>query len=167
MPHAERLFRLAMWFERDRQAAEDLVQDTLIQAMGSFHRYARGTNCRAWLVTIMQHLRSNRRRAKARHPVVEDVDDRIAETVAFVPAGPTHLTDEDMLAALARVPERYQEIILLSDVEELSYREISDALAIPMGTVMSRLHRGRAMLRLELGQSEQTRTGLGHNKGAS
>ena len=66
MPHAERLFRLAMWFERDRQAAEDLVQDTLIQAMGSFQRYARGTNCRARLVTIMQHLRSNRRRAKAR-----------------------------------------------------------------------------------------------------
>ena len=99
--------------------------------------------------------------------MVEDVHDRIAETVAFVPAVPTHLTDEDMLAALERVPERYQEIILLSDVEELSYREISDALAIPMGTVMSRLHRGRAMLRLELGQSEQTRTGLGHNKGAS
>ena len=150
LPHADRLFRLAMWFERDRSVAEDLVQDTLIQAMHSFHRYTAGTNCRAWLVTILQHLRSNRRRAAFRHREVEDVDDQIAETVAFVPAIPQQLTDEDMLAALRGIPEPYQDIILLCDVEDMTYKEIAEALSIPIGTVMSRLHRGRAALRARL-----------------
>ena len=150
MPHVDRLFRLAMWFERDRQAAEDLVQDTLTQALQSFHRFTRGTNCRAWLISILQHLRSNKLRAKLRRPVVEDVDDAIAETVAFVAAVPQHVTDEDMLAALARIPEHHQEVIVLSDVEELTYKEIADLLSIPIGTVMSRLHRGRGLLRRQL-----------------
>ena len=65
MPHVDRLFRLAMWWERDRGEAEDLVQETLVQALQSFHRFTLGTNCRAWLITILQHVRSNRRRAKA------------------------------------------------------------------------------------------------------
>lgn len=104
LPHLDRLFRLAMWLERDRTAAEDLVQDTMIQALRSYHRYTPGTNCRAWLVSILQHLRSNRRRAAFRHREVEDVDDHIAETVAFVPAIPQTLTDDDILTAL-RTPE--------------------------------------------------------------
>ncbi|MEP7115991.1 MAG: sigma-70 family RNA polymerase sigma factor [Acidobacteriota bacterium] len=150
MPHLDRLFRLAMWLERDRQTAEDLVQDTLIQALKSFHRYTPGTNCRAWLVTILQHLRSNRRRAAFRHREVQDVDDTIAETVAFVPAVAQDLTDEDMLGALRGIPEPFQDIIILCDVEDMTYKEIAEALSIPIGTVMSRLHRGRAALRKEL-----------------
>lgn len=150
MPHVDRLFRLAMWWERDRREAEDLVQDTLVQALQSFHRFTAGTNCRAWLVTILQHVRSNRRRAKARRLTVEDPDDRIAETVPFVPPVPQHLTDEDVLAALRGIPEAYQDIILLCDVEDLTYKEIAEVLSIPMGTVMSRLHRGRAVLRQHL-----------------
>ncbi len=162
LPHLDRLFRLAMWLERDRSAAEDLVQDTLIQAMHSFHRYTPGTNCRAWLVTILHHLRSNRRRAAFRHREVEDVDDRIAETVAFVPAIPEHVTDEDMLAALRGIPEPYQDIIVLCDVEDMTYKEIAEALSIPIGTVMSRLHRGRAALRKQLAApvAEPSRDGL-------
>ena len=150
MPHVDRLFRLAMWWERDRREAEDLVQDTLVQALQSFHRFTAGTNCRAWLVTILQHVRSNRRRAKIRLLTVEDPDNRIAETVPFVPPVPQHLTDEDVLAALRRIPEAYQDIILLSDVEELTYKEIATVLKIPIGTVMSRLHRGRTTLRQHL-----------------
>ncbi len=150
MPHVDRLFRLAMWWERDRALAEDLVQDTLVQALKSFHRFTPGTNCRAWLVTILQHTRSNRRRAQRPGLIVDDPDDRIAETVPFVPAVPQHLTDEDVLAALRGLPEPYQDVILLCDVEELSYKEIAQTLGIPMGTVMSRLHRGRALLRTEL-----------------
>src|SRR5437762_13606537 len=100
MPHVDRLFRLAMWLERNRAEAEDLVQDTLVQALQSFHRFTPGTNCRAWLITILQHVRSNRRRSRFRHVMVEDPDDRLAETVAFVPPVPQHLTDDDMLAAL-------------------------------------------------------------------
>ncbi|MEO5896419.1 MAG: sigma factor-like helix-turn-helix DNA-binding protein, partial [Vicinamibacterales bacterium] len=76
--------------------------------------------------------------------------DRIAETVPFVPAIPERLTDEDLLASLRGIPEHYQDIILLCDVEEMTYKEIADALSIPMGTVMSRLHRGRALLRKQL-----------------
>ena len=61
MPHVNRLFRLAMWWERDRREAEDLVQDALVQALQSFHRFTPGTNCRAWLITILRHVHSNRR----------------------------------------------------------------------------------------------------------
>jgi len=150
MPHADRLFRLAMWLERDRSAAEDLVQDTMMQALKSFHRYTPGTNCKAWLVAILHNLRSNRRRANRRMPLVEDADDRIAETLPFVPAVPVDITDEDFLIALRGIPEHHQNIILLCDVEELTYKEIATALKIPIGTVMSRLHRGRAMLRQQL-----------------
>jgi RNA polymerase sigma-70 factor (ECF subfamily) len=150
LPHIDRLFRLAMWLERDRTEAEDLVQETLKHALESFHRYTPGTKCRAWLISILQHLRSNRRRAKSRSPLVSDPDDRLAGTVPFVPPIPDRLTDQDLLAALERIPVHYQEVILLSDVEELTYKEIAANLSIPIGTVMSRLHRGRTALRQEL-----------------
>ena len=149
LPHADRLFRLAMWLERDRQEAEDLVQETMVRALRSFHRFQPGTNCRAWLIAILQNLRSNRRRARQRSPIVEDTDDRIAAT-ASVPPIPQGLTDEDVLAALSRIPEQFQEVVVLCDVEDLSYKEIAAAMEIPLGTVMSRLHRGRALLRSEL-----------------
>jgi RNA polymerase sigma-70 factor (ECF subfamily) len=150
MPHVDRLFRLAMWWERDRNEAEDLVQETLVQALQSFHRFTAGTNCRAWLISILHHVRSNRRRAKRRQFAWEDSLEEFGETTAFVPSVPQHLTDEDILAALDGIPRAYQDIILLCDVEDLSYKEIAAALRIPMGTVMSRLHRGRALLRQRL-----------------
>jgi RNA polymerase sigma-70 factor, ECF subfamily len=150
MPHVDRLFRLAMWMERDRHEAEELVQETLLRALRSFDRFTPGTNCRAWLVTILRNVRSNRRRAAFRRRAVETLDDQIPETVAFTPPVPDHITDEDILTALKGIPELHQDIILLCDVEELSYKEIAEVLGIPLGTVMSRLHRGRAMLRKAL-----------------
>ena len=147
LPHVDQLFRVAMWFERDRAEAEDLVQETLRQALESFHRYTPGTNCRAWLMTILHHLRSNRRRAKSRAVFVNDADERLAGAIPFVPPVPDRLTDEDVLAALDQLPPHYQEVVLLSDVEEFTYKEIASTLAVPIGTVMSRLHRGRALLR--------------------
>ncbi len=149
LPHADRLFRLAMWLERNRADAEDVVQETMIQALRSFHRFQPGTNCRAWLITILQRIVGNRRRAKGRSIVVSDPDDRIAHTVPFVPPVPQQLTDELLLESLRRLPPAFQEVIVLCDVEDLSYKEAAEALAIPMGTVMSRLHRGRAQLRTE------------------
>src|SRR6478672_719155 len=119
LPHADRLFRLAMWFERDRSAAEDLVQETMMQALQSFHRFQPGTNCRAWLTTILQHVRSNRRRARGRSPLVEDPDDRIGHATPFVPPVAQELTDEDLLGALARIPPQFQEVVVLCDVEDL------------------------------------------------
>ena len=150
LPHVASLFRTAMWFERDRHEAEDLVQETLRQALESFHRYTPGTNCRAWLMSILQHVRSNRRRAKGRSPLVFEEGEALASTVPFVPPVPEQLTDDDLLAALRRLPVQYQEVIVLCDVEELPYKEIATTLAIPIGTVMSRLHRGRTLLRQEL-----------------
>ena len=88
-----------------------------MHALQSFHRFQAGTNCRAWLTTILQHVRSNRRRARFRSPLVEDPDDRIAQTVQFVPSVPQQLTDEDILSALRRIPAPFQEVIVLCDVE--------------------------------------------------
>jgi RNA polymerase sigma-70 factor (ECF subfamily) len=150
LPHAERLFRLAMWLERDRGEAEDLVQETMMLALQSFHRYRPGTNCRAWLMTILHNVRNNRRRRRAHSPLVEDPDDRISQTAVAPRPVADGLTDEEMLAALERLPPQYQEVIVLCDVEELTYKEIAEALSIPAGTVMSRLHRGRALLRAAL-----------------
>lgn len=154
LPHADRLFRLAMWFERNRTDAEDVVQDTMMQALRSFRRFRPGTNCRAWLVTILQRVVSNRRGTKERSIVVSDPDDRLAHTVPFVPPVPQQLTDEALLASLQRLPLAFQEVIVLCDVEELSYQEAAEALTIPVGTVMSRLHRGRAQLRAELATAQ-------------
>ena len=154
LPHAARLFRLAMWLERNRADAEDVVQETMIHALRSFHRFQPGTNCRAWLITILRRIVSNRRRAKGRSIVVNDADDRIAQTVPFVPPVAQELTDELVLESLRRLPTALQEIVLLCDVEDLSYKEAAEALAIPIGTVMSRLHRGRAQLRTALMAAE-------------
>jgi RNA polymerase sigma-70 factor, ECF subfamily len=136
VPHLADLFRVARWLVRDHEEAEDLVQETFAQALKSFHRYERGTNCRAWLTQIMYHLNSNRRRKLGRMKIVEDTEEMIAETIAFEPSIPQKVTDEDVLTALERVPQ--------------NFREIAEMLQIPAGTVMSRLHRGRKLLRVEL-----------------
>ena len=150
LPHVDRLFRVAIWSVRSRPDAEDVVQETMMQALKSFHRFQPGTNCRAWLMTILQHVVSNHRRAGRRSPIVSDSGGRLAEAIPFVPPVPDHITNEEILDALRQLPEPYQQVILLSDVEELTYKEIAEALAVPIGTVMSRLHRGRALLRTHL-----------------
>jgi RNA polymerase sigma-70 factor, ECF subfamily len=150
VPHIDRLYRLAMWMVRNRADAEDVVQETMTQALQSFHRFQAGTNCRAWLATILHHVVSNRRRARNRSLLVDDPEDRAAHAAAFVPPVPQALTDEDLLAALRRLPQAFQDVIVLCDVEELTYKEAAEALGIPIGTIMSRLHRGRAQLRREL-----------------
>jgi RNA polymerase sigma-70 factor (ECF subfamily) len=150
MPHVDRLFRHAMWLARNRAEAEDLVQETLVQALQSFHRFTPGTNCRAWLVTILQHVRSNRRRRQGTVVIDSTLGERVANVVPFVPPIPDRVTDEDMLLAMQQIPPHHQEVILLCDVEDMTYKEIAAALDIPIGTVMSRLHRGRELLRTEL-----------------
>jgi len=152
MPQMDSLFRIAMWRVRDRATAEDLVQETMTEALKSFHRYEPGTNVHAWLVTIMLHTESKRRRKLSRLEVVADEDKRIAETVAYEAPTPEGLTDEEVLSAISRIPHNYSQVVVLADVEELSYKEIAGALAIPIGTVMSRLSRGRKLLRAELAE---------------
>ena len=150
MPHVSSLFRVALWLTRDRAEAEDLLQETLVEALSSFHRFAQGTNCRAWLVSILYHMQSKRRRTAARLHLVSDAEERIAETTAFEPPTPQNLTDEEVLGALERLPRTFQEVVILADIEEMSYKEIASTLEIPVGTVMSRISRGRKLLRAEL-----------------
>ena len=150
MPLMADVFRVAIYLVRDREEAEDLTQETFAQALKSFHRYTPGTNCRAWLITILYHLNSKRRYKLGRLKLVEDVEEQIAQTVAFEPPIPEHLTDEELLQALERIPKQFREVVLLTDVEEFSYKEVAELLQTPIGTVMSRLHRGRRLLRQQL-----------------
>ncbi len=150
LPYMSDLFRVAMWLVHERDAAEDLIQETFTQALQSFHRFEKGTNCRAWLVSIMYHTNSKRRRAGSRLRLVSDAEERIAETVAFEQPTPQGITEEEVLGALRRLPPQFQQVVVLSDVEDMTYKEIAEALALPVGTVMSRLSRGRKLLRVEL-----------------
>ena len=151
LPHVDSVFRFAMWLIRDRTEAEDIVQETLTQALQSFHRFQPGTNARAWVLTILRHIRSNRLRARHRRPEVVEADDRL-DALPAVEVTPQHVTDEEVIAALKALPPGFQEVIVLADVEELSYKEIATVLEIPIGTVMSRIHRGRRLLRAALAE---------------
>ncbi len=144
------VFRVAKYLTRNQTEAEDVTQETFVQALQSFHRYTPGTNCRAWLVTILYHVNSRRRRKLGQLKLVEDVEEQIAQTVAFVPPIPQHLTDDEILKALTGIPENFRNILLLTDVEDFSYKEVAEMLQVPIGTVMSRLHRGRRLMRQQL-----------------
>lgn len=150
LPLMPDVFRAANYLTRDREEAEDLTQETFAQALKSFHRYTPETNCRAWLITILYHLNSKRRHKLGRLKLVEDTEEQIAQTVAFVPPVPQHLTDEEILRALEKIPEQFRAVVVLTDVEDFSYREVAELLQTPIGTVMSRLHRGRRLLRQQL-----------------
>ncbi len=152
MPHINDLFRTAMRVIRNRSEAEDLVQEAYLQAWKSFHRFEPGTNCRAWLFKILFHVIHHHRRKwfGLGSRIVEMEEGALENTLVYQPPVPQHLSDEDVLAALDRVPVQYREVILLADVEEFSYKEVAQALSIPLGTVMSRLSRGRKILREEL-----------------
>jgi len=150
MPHLADLFKTAAHLLRDRSEAEDIVQEAYLQAWRSFDRFQIGTNCRAWLFKIMFNVISHHRRKWFGLRLVTDKDDYIESTLKYEPPVPEHINDEDVLAALEKVPQKYREVVLLSDVQEFSYKEIAETLSIPVGTVMSRLSRGRRQLRLLL-----------------
>ena len=152
MPHAASLFRVALWLTHDHTHAEDLLQETLTEALNSFHRFTPGTNCRAWLISIMHHRQSTKRRAASRLQLVSDAEDGIAETIPYEPPTPQDVTDEDVLAALESLPRAFQEVVVLADIEELTYKEIAALLQVPVGTVMSRISRGRKLLRSRLAE---------------
>lgn len=166
LPYLAEMFRVAMWFVRNRTEAEDLVQETFTQALQSFHRFEPGTNCRAWLVTIMYRALRRKRQAETRLRLVGDNERLLAETPAFELPTPERLTDEVVLSALRRLPLQFQEVVVLADIEEMAYKEIAEALGVPIGTVMSRLYRGRRTLRAELAGYANER-GLAQSTAAS
>jgi RNA polymerase sigma-70 factor (ECF subfamily) len=159
MPHFPDLYRTARLLAQDRAEAEDLVQEVYLEAWKSFHRFHAGTNCRAWLFKILFHRLHHFRRRWAKAAMMdvfekpEDQDNLIAETPV-----PQEIQDEDVLKALGKVPIEFREVVLLADVQEFSYKEIAETMKLPLGTVMSRLSRGRNLLRQEL-------AGLAHTFG--
>lgn len=154
MPHLDELFRTATRLTSgNRDEADDLVQEVFAQAWKSFDRYERGTNCRAWLYSIlMNKARHYHRRQQNRKvvPLSEGYDENLLENFSGSASVPEQLADEDVLAALDRISPEHRDVVLLADVQEFSYKETAQILDIPIGTVMSRLSRGRALLRKEL-----------------
>jgi RNA polymerase sigma-70 factor, ECF subfamily len=153
MPHLADLYRSASFLVGGSLEAQDLVQEVYLEAWKSFHRFEPGTNCRAWLFKIMFHRLHHLRRRWIRDSKLEaftspeDEDKLMAE-----PPVPQEIRDDDILLALEKVPLEFREVVLMADVEEFSYKEIASALKIPLGTVMSRLSRGRKQLRQELAE---------------
>lgn len=143
-----RLRRYARALTGERGAADDLVQDTLERALSRFHLWRRGSDLRAWLFTIMHNLYVNqaRSRARRRHEALED--DPAAEPVRA--PEPDWLELRDLDRALARLADEQRAVLLLVGLEQLSYGEAARVLDVPIGTVMSRLSRGRERLRLIL-----------------
>jgi RNA polymerase sigma-70 factor (ECF subfamily) len=126
------------------------VQETYLQAWKSFHRFEPGTNIRAWLYKIMFHVINHHRRKAYRLVTVNEEEEFIFDTLTYEPPVSPRLHDEDVLAALNQVPMHFRSVILLADVQEFSYKEVAETLGIPIGTVMSRLSRGRHLLRTHL-----------------
>lgn len=156
VPHLNDLYRTAVHLVRDQAEAQDLVQSVYLLAWKSFHRFEPGTNCRAWLFKILFNEIRRYRRKWFNSKVVPPGDRSLDETLAYESSVPEHIQDEDVLQALDEIPPEFREVVLLSDVHEFAYKEIADTLNIPVGTVMSRLSRGRKHLRLKLADYAKT-----------
>ena len=162
--HLETLYATALRLTRNRADAEDLVQDTIVKALRFSEKFERGTNLRAWLSTILHNTWRNRLRDAGRESATVDVNsERVEEADATREGGETpeqlllrSALDEDLRAALDRLPDIFRQAVWMRDVEEFSYAEIARMLEIPIGTVMSRISRGRRMLLDELRRTRQT-----------
>jgi RNA polymerase sigma-70 factor (ECF subfamily) len=148
--HAASLLRVAVRICRERHLAEDLTQEALLNAWRAFDQFQPGTNCKAWLFKIMFNLFSKWRSRMAIPLISIEQDANWPEP--FVPPAPDPLEHSDVFAALAALKEEHRVVLLLGVVEELSCKEIAGLLHLPLGTVMSRLSRGRAALREQLEQ---------------
>jgi len=169
--YLEPMYATALRLARNRPDAEDLVQDTLVKALRASDRFERGTNLRAWLWTILHNTWRNRLRDAGRSTV--DVDSERVEEAAADPdaasaATPEQLLlrdslDADLRAALDALPDVYRQAVWLRDVEEFSYADIARMLDVPIGTVMSRISRGRRLV-LESIRRAGGRDGMGRKE---
>ncbi|MEK6662751.1 MAG: RNA polymerase sigma factor, partial [Pseudomonadota bacterium] len=152
--HIPRLRRYARALTGDTNRADDLVQDTLERAWSKFSLWRRGSDLRAWLFSIMHNVHINQIDHRARRPEEQMPEDPIE--IAVTGNQERSLEVRDLASALTQLPTEYREVLLLIGLEELKYEEVAKVLNIPIGTVMSRLARGRERLRLALSGTAQT-----------
>jgi RNA polymerase sigma-70 factor (ECF subfamily) len=150
------LYNYALYLTSDREEAGDLLQETFLKAYRFFNKFESGTNAKAWLYRIMRNTYINEYRKARRQPGIVEIDEQVS-AYQMAPAVVTDRHDmskrdakeifEDEIAqAIGGLPEKFKSVIVLRDIEELPYDEIAESLAIPVGTVRSRLHRARAIL---------------------
>jgi RNA polymerase sigma-70 factor (ECF subfamily) len=169
MEHMPALYTAALRMTRNPADAEDLVQETYLKAYRSFGSYTEGTNLKAWLYRILTNTYINSYRAAKRRPEVSDVED-VEDLYLYHRLSPEHgigrsaeeealagFTDEEVKEAIEALPEAFRIAVLLADVEGFSYKEIAEITEVPIGTVMSRIHRGRRALQKTLAGFAQSR----------
>jgi RNA polymerase sigma-70 factor (ECF subfamily) len=167
LPLMDNVYSAALYLSRNPDEASELVQETFFRAYRAWHQFTPGTNCKAWLLTILQNTFRNRYRAQQIRPQTVDFDETqhtevSAEGNQRIGADPAELVssqvfDGDVEAALQRLPEDFLQVVLLVDIEELTYEEAATAIGCPVGTVRSRLSRGRRLLHESLEQYAKER----------
>ena len=174
IPLFDQLYNFAHWLTQNREEAEDLVQETYVKALKGFSSFQLGTNFRAWIYRILRNtFLTSRKRLKVTMTVPFDFDEEEeAPEPAIEHDTPETLllarsSQESLQQAIDELPVHFREILLLCEVEEMSYQEISETLAVPIGTVMSRLSRARQTLRSELRSQLQQETGPQIAKGTN
>lgn len=167
LPHLDAIYNFALKLTAEPNDAEDLVQETIVKAFRFFSSYEKGTNAKAWLFRILKNSYINIYRKKSRQPNQVDYDEVEAyyETIRSEQKDTTDLEDlmyremmdDDITKALADLPEDFRTVVLLCDIEGFTYEEIANMLDVPIGTIRSRLHRGRNLLRDQLTEYAEKR----------